>query len=154
MPEPETNEIPPPPAALASSSIMRWWFFTIGWIMVASGVIGIVIPGLPTTVFLIIAAWAFSRSSVRFQMWLWNHRILGPSVRNWHQHRVIPLRGKILAVTTMVASIVYMLVLKNGEWMMPLLMIVVLFPIGLYICTRAGKPPQATDKLSEPVDDW
>jgi len=142
MSDSETGNIPSPPAVLAASSFIRWWFFLLGWIMVALGVVGIIVPGLPTTVFLIIAAWAFSRSSVRFQSWLWEHRALGRYVRAWHQHRVIPIRGKVLAVATMAASVVYMAVIKDGEWTVPLLMCVVLFPIGLYICTRASKPPQ------------
>ncbi len=121
--------------------MVRWWYFTMGWAMIVLGVIGIIIPGLPTTVFLIVAVWAFPRSSARFQLWLWQHRVLGPYVRDWYQYRVIPLRGKILAVVTMIASIIYMAVVSDGEWMPPFLLSGVLLPIGLYICTRSSSPP-------------
>ena len=55
----------------------RWLFFTFGWLNVVVGVVGVVVPGLPTTVFLIIALWAFSKSSERFRTWLWNHHRFG-----------------------------------------------------------------------------
>ena len=61
------------------------------------GLVGIFIPGLPTTVFLIIAFWAFSKSTERFQNWLWFHPKFGPPIRAWHMHRVIPVRAKIFA---------------------------------------------------------
>ena len=141
MPPPEINEIPPPLTELASSPVVRWWYFTMGWIMIALGVIGIIVPGLPTTVFLIAAVWAFSRSSTRFQVWLWEHKVLGPSVRAWYQYRVIPVRGKILAVAMLTASVVYMALITDGDWVPPFLLGGALVPIGLYICTRASKPP-------------
>lgn len=141
MTSPDTTEIPVPPSVLAATSFARWWFFALGWVMVVLGVVGVVVPGLPTTVFLIVAAWAFSRSSVRFQVWLWQHKVLGPSIRAWHQHRVIPVRGKILAVVMMAGSVGYMAFANPGDVLPPLLLAGVLMPIGLYICTRASAPP-------------
>lgn len=141
MSSPETNEIPAPPSVLAGSSFARWWFFVVGWVMVALGFVGVVVPGLPTTVFLIVAVWAFSRSSVRFQVWLWEHKTLGPSVRAWHLYRVIPPRAKILSVLMMAGSVVYMAHLHPGDPLPPMLLAGVLVPAALYICTRASKPP-------------
>ncbi|MEL0022405.1 MAG: YbaN family protein, partial [Rickettsiales bacterium] len=68
------------------------------------GLIGIVVPGLPTTVFLLMAAWAFSRSSERFQNWLLAHPRLGPPVIAWRERGAIPARAKILAVAMMSVS--------------------------------------------------
>lgn len=147
----ETNEIPAPPSVLAGSPLARWSFFAIAWFMVVLGIVGIVVPGLPTTVFLIAAVWAFSRSSARFQIWLWEHNVLGPSVRAWHQYRVIPIRGKVLAVVMMSASVLYMAHINPGNVMPPMLLGGVLFPIGIYICTRSGKPPiEDTASMGEP----
>ena len=55
-------------------------FFTIGILSLSLGYVGIVIPGLPTTVFILIAAWAFSKCSERFTFWIENHRIFGPII--------------------------------------------------------------------------
>ena len=73
----------------------------------ALGLAGIVLPVLPTTPFLLLALWAFGRSSVRFHDWLYNHRYFGPRLRDWHEHRVIPLRAKLTAWTVMTASLSY-----------------------------------------------
>ena len=67
----------------------------LGWICVSLGFIGIFVPGLPTTIFLIIALWAFTKSSKRLRNWLLNHKRFGPILRNWQEHRVVPLRAKI-----------------------------------------------------------
>ncbi|MDA9592407.1 YbaN family protein [Candidatus Actinomarina sp.] len=53
-------------------------FFTIGILSLSLGYVGIVVPGLPTTVFILIAAWAFSKCSTKFTYWIENHRLFGP----------------------------------------------------------------------------
>ena len=74
---------------------------SIGWICVGLGFIGIFVPGLPTTIFLIIALWAFTKSSNKLRIWLLNHKKFGPFLRDWQEHRVVPLRAKILIVIFM-----------------------------------------------------
>ncbi|MDP1534595.1 MAG: YbaN family protein [Rubrivivax sp.] len=67
----------------------------------ATGVIGIFLPLLPTTPFVLLAAFCFSRGSERFERWLLEHRRFGPMVRDWRASRAIPLRTKQLAWTMM-----------------------------------------------------
>jgi uncharacterized membrane protein YbaN (DUF454 family) len=74
---------------------------------VALGLAGVVLPVLPTTPFLLLALWAFARSSVRFHDWLYNHRYFGARLHDWHEHRVIPLRAKLTAWSVMTASMGY-----------------------------------------------
>ena len=81
---------------------MRWIWFLAGWIAVALGGIGIVVPGLPTTVFFIIAAWCFSRSSPRFERWVLNLPKVGPMVRDHRAGLGMPRRAKAWAVGMMV----------------------------------------------------
>ncbi|NQV44049.1 MAG: YbaN family protein [Rhodospirillales bacterium] len=154
MTSPDINKIPPLPNVLVSSSVVRWGLFAVGWIMIALGGIGILVPGMPTTVFLIAAVWAFSRSSVRFHKWLWEHRVLGAPVRDWYQYRIIPLRGKILAIAMMTASVIYMAMINQGDWIPPLLLGIILVPVGLYICTRNSKPPLTSSDSVERIDEW
>ncbi len=59
--------------------------------------IGVVTPGMPMAVFLLIAMWAFSKSPERFWVLLHNHKTLGSPVRDWHEHRVIPMPAEIPA---------------------------------------------------------
>ena len=86
----------------------RLALLVLGWMCVGLGFIGIFVPGLPTTIFLIIALWAFTKSSKKLRIWLLNHKRFGPILRNWEEHKVVPLKAKILMVVlqTLVVIIV------------------------------------------------
>ncbi|ATR82300.1 hypothetical protein CS390_06860 [Pseudomonas sp. HLS-6] len=84
---------------------MRYLLLAIGWLSVALGVIGIFLPVLPTTPFLLLAAACFARSSPRFHDWLINHAQLGPWIRDYLNGEGIPLKGKVYAIGLMWASI-------------------------------------------------
>lgn len=72
-----------------------------GLVALGLGLIGIVLPGLPTTPFVLLAAACFARASPRLHRWLTNHRYLGPMVRDWEANRSLPLRVKWIAITMM-----------------------------------------------------
>ncbi|MEP9377983.1 YbaN family protein [Aquabacter sp. CN5-332] len=84
--------------------IWRRTVFATGCLFLILGAIGMVVPMLPGTVFLILAAWCFARTSPRFEAWLVNHRYLGPSVRRWQETGAIPLPVKLLALTSFVGT--------------------------------------------------
>lgn len=138
------------PVVTIENCWMRWILLAFGWANVALGVIGAFLPGLPTTVFLLIALWAFSRSSLRFHGWLWHHPRLGPPVRDWHTHKVIPRKAKWLAILTMTASFVYIAGFVASDWKLPALMAAILVPAALFIVTRASAPP---DMEPVPVEE-
>ena len=75
--------------------------------MLVLGVVGIFVPLLPTTPFLLLAAWAFCRSSPRLYDRLLAHPCLGAYVRNFREYRAIPLRAKIISVTLIWATLLY-----------------------------------------------
>ena len=79
---------------------------SLGWLCVGMGFIGIFVPGIPTTIFLIIALWAFTKTSKKLRYWLLHHKRFGPILTNWQEHRVVPRRAKILMVTLMILSVV------------------------------------------------
>jgi uncharacterized membrane protein YbaN (DUF454 family) len=87
---------------------MRSLYFLLGWCFFGLGAVGTVVPGLPTTPFMLLALWAFSKSSQRFHDWLYAHPVFGPPLQQWRSHRVIPGKAKLLAVATMTASLVYL----------------------------------------------
>lgn len=115
-----------------------------GGINVAVGVIGMFVPLMPTTVFLLIALWAFGRSSPRACRWLYGHPRLGPGLRAWRRHRAIPLPAKCAAGAGMVAGVVVTAASAEG-WMLPAAVGALLVPVAGYIVTRPHAPPGDAD---------
>lgn len=95
---------------------VRYLLLTIGWLSVALGVIGIFLPVLPTTPFLLLAAACFMRSSRRFYLWLVTHPRLGPWIRDYLDGQGIPLKGKVYALALMWASIAFSCYLVPLPW--------------------------------------
>ena len=79
-----------------------------GWICVGLGILGIIMPLFPTTPFLLVAIWAFSRSSPELAEKIRSHRHAGKFVRDWEDEGVIPTGAKIIAVTMMTAMFGYL----------------------------------------------
>jgi uncharacterized membrane protein YbaN (DUF454 family) len=76
-----------------------------GLLAVAVGAIGIVVPGLPTTVCFIVAAWCFSRSSERLERWVLDLPRIGPMVRDHRAGLGMPLRAKVIAIAMIVIAV-------------------------------------------------
>ena len=87
------------------SRFVRYLLQGIGWLSVALGVVGIFLPVLPTTPFLLLAAACFARSSPRFYHWLVDHPRLGPWIRGYLNGEGIPFKGKVYAIGLMWVSI-------------------------------------------------
>ncbi|ANW01537.1 YbaN family protein [Bradyrhizobium icense] len=85
---------------------MRIIYFSLGWVMVALGVIGLVMPLMPGVVFLIVAAGCFARSSPRFEAWLLDHPTLGKPLRDWRAAGAIPRSAKVMACVGMTIGFV------------------------------------------------
>jgi hypothetical protein len=85
--------------------LIRYALLALGWLCVALGVIGIFLPILPTTPFLLLAAACFVRSSKRFYLWLVLHPRLGPWVRDYLEGQGIPLKAKVYSIVLMWLSI-------------------------------------------------
>lgn len=118
---------------------MRQILLALGWVCVGLGVVGMFLPVMPTTVFLLIAAWAFSKCSLRFHRWLYEHPRLGRPVRDWHEHGVIPVRAKALAVTMMTASLLFVTLFVAESWILPASLAIVLAGVAAFILTRPSR---------------
>ena len=86
------------------TGVVRWLWFALGWVAVGLGSIGVVVPGLPTTVFFILAAACFSRSSPRFEQWVLDRPGVGPLVRDYRAGLGMPRRAKQAAISAIVVA--------------------------------------------------
>jgi uncharacterized membrane protein YbaN (DUF454 family) len=94
--------------------LSKTFYFLLAWLFFLLGLLGAMLPVLPTTPFMLLALWSFSRSSRRFHDWLYGHRLFGPPLRQWQRHRVIPLPAKWLATLTMSASLLYLFLYSSA----------------------------------------
>jgi hypothetical protein len=116
--EPPRRDPPtePPELSLSGGPARRWLWFGAGWGFMGLGLLGAALPMLPATPFLLLALWAFSRSSVRFHAWLWHHPHLGPPLQRWKRHRVVPRRVKAVAATSMLVSLASVALFTRPPW--------------------------------------
>ncbi len=119
--------------------LLRLFWSALGCLAISLGVLGIFLPLLPTTVFLLLAAFCFARSSPRLHAWLVEHPTLGPPILNWRDYRAISQRAKVLAVSTMGVVLLAGLVLGLSAWLVTL-QAVVLAGAALFIVTRPTPP--------------
>jgi uncharacterized membrane protein YbaN (DUF454 family) len=97
---------PPPPPPRPLPLAVRWLLMGFAAVCVVLGLIGAIVPGMPTTVFILMAAWAAARSSPRMHAWLYAHRLFGPLLRDWDDGGRVSRRVKWIATVTMAASAV------------------------------------------------
>ncbi len=94
----------------------RYLFMALGFVCFGLGVLGAFLPLLPTTPFMLVALWAFSRSSRRFHHWLYTHPRFGPRLQAWHEHGTVPVKVKVTAITTMIVSLALMAFVAQVKW--------------------------------------
>ena len=98
-------------------AVARYLLLVFAVLCLALGVIGIFVPGLPTTVFILMAAWAAARSSPRFHHWLESHPLFGAILRDWRKHGAVSRRSKITATVMMTACAVILFATTSRMWL-------------------------------------
>ena len=87
--------------------VKKYFYMTIGFVCVGLAYIGFVTPGIPFSIFLVIAAWAFAKSSPKMEAWLYNHPWFGEFLTNWNNKRVFPTKGKYAMVLVMSSTLAF-----------------------------------------------
>lgn len=108
---------------------VKYILILAGLILVAIGLIGIVIPGLPTTIFLIAAAACFANSSPKLHNWLLSHKWFGPLIHNWQESRSIPLKAKKIAIAMMLLASVYTWIIIDEAWLKITITLIMVWPL-------------------------
>lgn len=119
---------------------LRWLLWLAGTVSLGLGILGVVLPGLPTTPFVLLAAACYARASPRLHQWLRAHRLFGPMVRDWETHRNLTRRTKRFAQGGM------LLMVSISAWGLrerPVLLAVVLIAalIGVWVVARIPTRP-------------
>jgi uncharacterized membrane protein YbaN (DUF454 family) len=132
---------------------MRPLFFILGWLFFGLGFVGAFLPVLPTTPFMLLALWCFSRSSDRFHNWLYTHKLFGPPLQQWQEHRVIPLATKAIALFFMTASLIYVFVFSTvPDWARICMAASMAFGAG-FILTKPSTPPKGqSPEKTKPIE--
>ena len=95
---------------MSKNLVVRWFWLIIGLSLTGVGLVGIFIPGLPTTIFMILAASCYFRSSQRLYSWMMNHKYFGYHVKNYRDKKGMPLKAKIMSLIMMWLFVLYAVV--------------------------------------------
>ncbi len=104
-------------------------------IFIILGFIGALLPGMPTTVFLILAAWAASKGWPQMDAWLLNHPKYGPTLKAWRENGTVPRRAKWIACIMMLISAVIML-FTSAPLLVKIFTDVTMLLVAIWLCTR------------------
>lgn len=130
-----------PSRVRAPGKVVRWFYLACGLIMLGLGIIGAFLPVMPTTVFLILAAWCFARSSPRLEGWLLRHRSFGPVLVAWRQQGAIPRRGKIMACLGMALGFALFWLGAHPGMELLLLVLAAIVASAWYVVSRPEPAP-------------
>jgi uncharacterized protein len=122
-------------AAMTRSAPVRWLLWTAGSLSLLLGLIGVVLPGLPTTPFVLLAAACYAKASPRLHAWLLNHRLTGPMLRDWEAHRSLTRRTKTVAVVSMLLMVSISIWSFRGRLVLQLVLLA-LGLIGAWVVLR------------------
>lgn len=118
---------------------MKPVLIVFGWISFGLGIIGAFIPVLPTTPFMILSAYLFSKSSPRFHAWLLSLPMAGPAVQEWGEHRVVRKRAKVLCATMILISLAVIWLKAPVINLVKIILTVLLVSICTFVVTRKSE---------------
>lgn len=125
------------------TSALRTLYIVLGSVSLALGVIGAFLPVLPTTPFLLLAAYFYSKGSERLHNWLMQHPQLGPPIRDWQNHGVIRPWAKVLSLGTMSVGLLSVWTFFPEKWpYAKYALLGFMLCVSIFIATRPSAPPE------------
>ncbi len=112
---PEPSRVPPASTTLPLA--VRCLLLAFAVLCLGLGIVGVIVPGMPTTVFILMAAWAAARSSPKLYAWLMANRLFGPMLHNWHNGRTVSRRAKWSATIAMGVCSVIVAWTAHPRWL-------------------------------------
>tara|TARA_B100002019_G_scaffold64553_1_gene55359 strand:+ start:4261 stop:4680 length:420 start_codon:yes stop_codon:yes gene_type:complete len=88
--------------------IKKYLWLGLGFASLGMAYVGVIVPGIPFSIFLVFAAYCFAKSSKRMHDWLYNHKYFGPFLTNWTQKSVFPTKGKYAMIIVMASSLAFL----------------------------------------------
>jgi uncharacterized protein len=126
----------------STASPRRLAYLCLAYGCVGLGAAGIALPLLPTTPFLLVAAWAAPKGSARLDAWLHNHPHFGPPLHAWHEQRAVPRRAKWLACLLLLSSWL-ILWLTTDSPLVPVITGILFLSVAAFLLTRPDAAPEA-----------
>jgi hypothetical protein len=120
---------------LISNRFFRYLLIIAGTIFLGVGIIGIFLPILPTTPFLLLAAACYARSSQRFYNWLMNNKWFGNYIKNYHEGRGLPLKFKIFTMTLLWITILTSIYFVINNFWIEIILIIIAIGVTIHILT-------------------
>ncbi|GMV30437.1 MAG: hypothetical protein AMXMBFR59_25620 [Rhodanobacteraceae bacterium] len=139
-----------PPSRLAANRLQRAFWLSLAGASLILGGIGIVLPGLPTTPFVLLAAFAAARGSERLHAWLRHHARFGPLLRDWEREGAVSRRAK-RAATAMMACSAVLLFLVSPRWWMAAMACAIMFLAAVWLWSRPEPRPDAESASAGPA---
>ncbi|MCB9071167.1 MAG: YbaN family protein [Prevotellaceae bacterium] len=118
---------------------MRYFVLGAGYLCVALGVLGIFLPILPTTPFLLLASYLFYRSSHKAQQWLLGHKYLGSYIADFQIHKSIPLRVKIYSISMLWITILLSAFVVLDNWWLRIMLLAIATAVTIHILSFKTK---------------
>ena len=119
---------------------MKNLYTIIGLISLSLGIIGVFLPLLPTTPFVLLSGYLFARGSKRMNSWIRNHRIFGEIIRNYQEDKSIPLHAKIYAISLLWLSISYAtFFVATGKLWLQILLLSIATGVSIHILSYKTK---------------
>lgn len=122
--------------------IRNTFLLILGWLSFAVGFIGIFVPLLPTTPFMIVAAACFAKASPRMHGWLLRQKKIGPALRDWEEFGVIRKKAKIMAILLLWLGISFPIVFVKVHIGIKVLLVVIAISVTGFIATRPSQPKE------------
>jgi uncharacterized membrane protein YbaN (DUF454 family) len=119
----------------ASNQLLKWILIAAGTVFVGLGIIGIFLPILPTTPFLLLAAACYARSSKRFYDWLINNKWIGAYIKNYREDKGVPLKIKFFTISLLWITILFSVFLIIQVFWVRILLVIIAIGVTIHIFT-------------------